>query len=153
MPLTYFITNDTAAGRENKASSTYCYTPGEINRARYKGAATQIKAHAWWLYCTAHANRAEFLAAIRIGTKFSVTAGDLGGAITITEVSGQNRTYDLILPVLALRTVELIPYPNNEFRIGHYGHWVCADNDYRQANGGLDLVAAKVALAASIATL
>lgn len=132
MSKQYFITNDLGNGRENKPTSTYCYIPGTIGQARYKGEDNITKAHTWWQYSTDPNNRNELLAAKGAGTKFTVSVGTIGDeAITIKQV-GADTTYNLVYPQNGKRTVELKPLDNgSEFTIAHFGHWICSDDQYR----------------------
>ncbi len=134
MPKTYFITNDLGSGRENKPSSTYCYIAGNIGQARYKGEDDNTSVHSWWQYSTDPDNRDALLQAKSEGKKFIVSVGTVGDeTITIKQV-GTTTTYELVRPTNGKRTVELKPVENDEFKIAHFGHWICPDSEYRSSD-------------------
>lgn len=131
MPKQFFITNDLGEGRENKPTSTYCYIPGIRGRARYKGEDRSTSAHDWWQYSTNPDNRDALLNAKSDKTEFTVSVGNIGDQNITIEQVGANTTYELVHPETGKRTVELVPLENGNFKIGHFGHWICPDEEYR----------------------
>lgn len=126
----FFITND--LNRPAKASSTYCYIPGNIGNARYKGATNNVSYHYWWQYSTAPENRNALLSAKTKGDTFKVIQGKIGEQNITIENQNNDESYDLVFPEIGMRTVELVPMLGNElFTIGHFGHWIEDSNEFR----------------------